>query len=46
MFKKDDIEVAAEDKEKYISLNVKTDVSWQGWTIKMIIRYVKVFRLG
>lgn len=30
MFKKDDIEVAAEDKEKYISLNVKTDVKLAG----------------
>lgn len=30
MFKKDDTEVAAEVKEKYISLNVKTDVKLAG----------------
>ena len=30
MFKKDDTEVTAEVKEKYISLNVKTDVKLAG----------------
>ena len=40
---KDDIGVIAETKEKYINFNVKRNVGWQGWPIKMVKKYVKTF---
>ena len=45
-FNKNDIGVIAENKEKYISFNVKLMSSWPGLSIKMVKKCIKIFSLG
>ena len=45
-FNKNDIGVIAENKEKYISLNVKINVKLAGLSIKMVQKCIKIFSLG
>ena len=42
-FNKDDIGVIADSKEKYVIFNVKISSNWQGWPIKIVKKYVKIF---
>ena len=45
-FNKNDIGVIAENKEKYISFNVKINVKLAGLSIKMVQKCIKIFSLG
>ena len=45
-FNKNDIGVIAENKEKYISFNVKINVKLAGVNIKMVHKCIKIFSLG
>ena len=45
-FNKNDIGVIAENKEKYISFNVKLMSSWPGLSIKMVKKCIRIFSLG
>ena len=47
-FNKNDIGVIAENKEKYISSNVKikrSTSSWSGLSIRMVHKFIKIFSL-